>query len=171
MAASSIFILARPPGTGRISNPTVENPTPANRAWAARIRAAQRLAELEASQAESRARIEALVARANAPWVPSRPPAIDEARAARAERWELQRLADARRRQSRQPAVSVAPARRLAPVGPVLRYRVGDVTPAGDVVREVRADGALVYGRASHLRQWTTSTRPVVRLAKAARAW
>ena len=96
--------------------------------------------------------------------------ASEEGRRARAERLELQRLADLRRREASggsafgRSSFGASSARRTVATGPVVRFRRGDVTPAGDVVREVRADGAVTYGRASHVRQWSVASRPVVRI-------
>ena len=157
----SITIYSRAPGTpGQIQRPYPSDPVAARARRDAELKAriAQRSAETEAW-------IASMMARVNAPWAPVGSGASEEGRRARAERLELLRLRDARRRESFAASVSSAPsARRTVATGPVVRFRRGDVTPAGDVVREVRADGAVTYGRASHVRHWSVSSRPVVRI-------
>ena len=161
----SITIYSRAPGTpGEIRRPYPSDPVAARARRDAELKAriAQRSAETEAWIAQ-------MMARVNAPWSPVGSGGSEEGRRARAERLELQRLADMRRREASAGSTfgrssSGSSARRTLATGPVVRFRRGDVTPAGDVVREVRADGAVTYGRASHVRQWSVSSRPVVRI-------
>jgi hypothetical protein len=158
---NSITIYSRAPGTpGEIQRPYPSDPVAAR---------ARREAELQARIAQIHADGDAMVARILA-WPSmlsggSSGSGSEEGRRARAERLELLRLRDARRREAFAASVSSAPsARRAVATGPVVRFRKGDVTPAGDVVREVRADGAVTYGRASHVRHWSVTSRPVVRI-------
>ena len=162
----SITIYSRAPGTpGQIQRPYPSDPVAARARRDAEMKAriAQRSAETEAWIAQ-------MMARVNAPWAPVGSGGSEEGRRARAERLELQRLADLRRREASagsafsRASFGSSSARRTLATGPVVRFRKGDVTPAGDVVREVRADGAVTYGRASHVRQWSVSSRPVVRV-------
>ena len=157
---NSVTIYSKAPGTvGSIQRPYPSDP---------RLARARREAEMKARiaqrSAETEAWIASMMARVNAPWAPVGSGGSEEGRRARAERLELQRLADIRRREVSGRSSSGSSARRTVATGPVVRFRRGDVTPAGDVVREVRADGAVTYGRASHVRQWSVSSRPVVRV-------
>ena len=156
----SITIYSRAPGTpGQIQRPYPSDPV------AARARRdAEMKARIAQRSAETEAWIASMMARVNAPWAPVGSGGSEEGRRARAERLELQRLADIRRREVSGRSSSGSSARRTVATGPVVRFRRGDVTPAGDVVRKVRADGAVTYGRASHVRQWSVSSRPVVRV-------
>lgn len=165
LRVNSLTVYSKAPGTvGSIERPYPSDP---------RLVRARREAEMKARIARIHADGDAMVARILA-WPSmlsggSSGPASDEGRRARAERLELQRLADIRRREASVGSTFSRSSfggsmRRTVATGPVVRFRKGDVTPAGDVVREVRADGAVTYGRASHVRQWSVVSRPVVRI-------
>ena len=162
---NSLTVYTKAPGTVG----TIQRPLPSDRRAAARARLAEIQRVNAQRSAETEAWIASMMARVNAPWAPVGS-ASEEGRRARSERLELQRLADIRRREASvgstfsRSSFGAPSARRTLATGPVVRFRKGDVTPAGDVVREVRADGAVTYGRASHVRQWSVTSRPVVRI-------
>ena len=162
---NSLTVYTKAPGTVG----TIQRPLPSDRRAAARARLAE-IQRINAQRsAETEAWIASMMARVNAPWAPVGSGGSEEGRRARSERLELQRLADVRRREASVGSTFSRSSfggsmRRTVATGPVVRFRKGDVTPAGDVVREVRADGAVTYGRASHVRHWSVSSRPVVRI-------
>ena len=90
----SITIYSRAPGTpGQIQRPYPSDPV------AARARRdAEMKARIAQRSAETEAWIASMMARVNAPWAPVGSGGSEEGRRARAERLELQRLADLRRR-------------------------------------------------------------------------